>query len=144
MITHQKTAGNWKSRVAFFSQKMGLYLGLPQDNYPGRRPQAPACFKYAFHCRLTAHIRVCNLDSKPNEQNRSSINLQHGNNATTWYGKVWWKKHEESWEHEKKLDPLNFERPSRCSMVFPGLWLVQSWNSDPNHKPFQPSKGSVR
>ena len=25
---------------------MGLYLGLPQDNYPGRRPQAPACFKY--------------------------------------------------------------------------------------------------
>ena len=46
MITHQKTAGNWKSRVAFFSHKMGLYLGLPQDNYPGRRPQAPACFKY--------------------------------------------------------------------------------------------------
>ena len=29
-----------------FSLKMGLYLGLPQDNYPGRRPQAPACFKY--------------------------------------------------------------------------------------------------
>ena len=25
---------------------MGFYLGLPQDNYPGRRPQAPACFKY--------------------------------------------------------------------------------------------------
>ena len=49
MITHQKTAGNWKSRVAFFSQKMGLYLGLPQDNYPGRRPQAPACFKYIYN-----------------------------------------------------------------------------------------------
>ena len=27
---------------------MGLYLGLPQDNYPGRRPQAPACFKYHY------------------------------------------------------------------------------------------------
>ena len=39
MITHQKTAGNWKSRVAIFGK-------LPQDNYPGRRPQAPACFKY--------------------------------------------------------------------------------------------------
>ena len=61
MVTHQKTAGNWKSRVAFFSQKMGLYLGLPQDNYPGRRPQAPACFKYGrkmvtiFHTQWPAN-----------------------------------------------------------------------------------------
>ena len=115
----------------------------PLDFWESKEPLDQIKSKYAFPCRLTAHIWVCNLDSKPNEQNRSSIcsmgtMRQHD---TEKYDEKNMKRAESM---KKKLDPLNFERPSRCSMVFPGLWLVQSWNSDPNHKPFQPSKGSVR
>ena len=42
---------------------MGLYLGLPQDNYPGRRPQAPACFKYLnLNSAPTTSLKDFNLE----------------------------------------------------------------------------------
>ena len=50
---------------------MGLYLGLPQDNYPGRRPQAPACFNPAMHKASDAgHIEPHGMRRCPEAQKR--------------------------------------------------------------------------
>ena len=88
---------------------MGLYLGLVQDNYPGRRPQAPACFN--MHLFLPLHILYCIyiLPSLPHKNHPTDLEIEP-------------MKHSEA-----GVSASNAPMPWYCTSALPSYWVTQAF-----------------